>query len=446
MPDMAARLGYRYGTYNPFKNKSMEESFYIRMTNVYPEDPLIDSTTWSEIHNYVISNAPETIPVDTLRSNRSKLLDRFKVETIDIDTVNRAGVTSISYDDRSGSFMVGTAYGQSYSWPENPGNDYTFSSPIISQIGTDDVEYVTEVGYIHPSQVPRGIVHRIQNEDIDTIFHKLYRPVATDFIDFENDGDLDILVCEFGNLMGQLSVLVDSAGSFSRKVLLNTPGTIKTEVSDMDGNGLKDIVVIASQGNEGIYILSQKSSGNFRTRQVIRFPPHYGSSWFDLVDYNNDGNMDIVVVNGDNADLSIFPKPYHGVRLFLNDGNSNFEEVWFYPIYGSTRVLGEDFDKDGDTDFAVISYFAEYDHVGNESFVYLENIDPTNFGFQSYTLDNSDKGRWLVMDKGDPDSDGDIDILIGSFVLVPDNNYTMIESWDSSKVDLVFLENTLINN
>ncbi|MCB0564242.1 MAG: VCBS repeat-containing protein [Phaeodactylibacter sp.] len=56
-------------------------------------------------------------------------------------------------------------------------------------------------------------------------------------------------------------------------------------------------------------------------------------------DLNQDGREDILYVNGDNADYSIVDKPYHGVRLFLNNGNNEFSEKYFHPMPGAFREI-----------------------------------------------------------------------------------------------------------
>jgi len=44
----------------------------------------------------------------------------------------------------------------------------------------------------------------------------------------------------------------------------------------------------------------------------------------DTTDVNHDGWTDLVVVNGDNADFSIIPKAYHGVRVYLNNQHGGY--------------------------------------------------------------------------------------------------------------------------
>ena len=67
----------------------------------------------------------------------------------------------------------------------------------------------------------------------------------------------------------------------------------------------------------------------------------------------------------------------------------------------------------------LLSFFPDMINCPEEGFVYLENIDSPNYIFESYITPESKKGRWLVMDKGDFDNDGDIDIMLGGFHILP---------------------------
>lgn len=442
LPEMAARMGYKYNKYNPLAKNSMEENLYIRLSNVYPKKSTIDSTAWKLIHDYVIALAPDTIPIDTLRSKRNFPLTLFKPTPLSLDEKEIAVITSIHFKDSKDHFIIGDAYGDFFVWPASTDINLRFDSPAMSYIEKEEDLFVTEIGYMNPSEKPLGAIYRIQSESTDTLAKELHRPVYTEIADLNNDGKEEILICEFGNLTGELSLLVPSESGFEKRTLLPVPGTIKVEIVDMDKDGNKDIVVLASQGNEGVFILYGKGDLQFSTNQVIKLGPEYGSSWFELIDYNGDNHLDIVLANGDNADYSIFPKPYHGLRLFLNDGKNGFNEMWFYPIYGATRVLAEDYDLDGDIDFAVMAFFPDYENSPEESFVFLENKDPLKYLFKPYALQESLIGRWLVMDKGDFDQDGDVDILLGSFTLPLKNKYMdIMDHWRKEKIDLLLLEN-----
>ena len=128
-----------------------------------------------------------------------------------------------------------------------------------------------------------------------------------------------------------------------------------------------------TQGEEGIFLFTNKGNGVFEQQQVLRFPSIYGSTYFEFADFNKDGLKDIVYTCGDNADYSVVLKPYHGVYIFLNEGNNHFKQKYFFPINGCYKAMARDFDQDGDLDIATIAFFADFSSQPEEGFVYLEN-------------------------------------------------------------------------
>src|SRR5204863_4559545 len=140
---------------------------------------------------------------------------------------------------------------------------------------------------------------------------------------------------------------------------------------------------------------------------------------FELDDFNNDGYKDILYTCGDNADYSHTAlKNYHGVYIFINDGKDNFTQQYFFPIHGCYKAIAKDFDNDGDLDIAAISFFPDEKNQPQEAFVYLENKGNSYFGnhfqFEPYSIKEFNAGKWLTMDAGDIDGDGDEDIVLGN--------------------------------
>jgi len=129
----------------------------------------------------------------------------------------------------------------------------------------------------------------------------------------------------------------------------------------------------------------------------------------------------------------------------LNDGNNVFTEAFFYPLNGATRFVVNDFDQDGDFDFAVISTFPDYANAPELALVYLENLDKTSYNFQPQTFKEVNLSRWFLIDTGDFDLDGDTDIILSaltySFTPVPP---ALSNAWNETKADLLVLENNLI--
>ncbi len=80
-----------------------------------------------------------------------------------------------------------------------------------------------------------------------------------------------------------------------------------------------------------------------------------------------------------------------------------------YGVYGAEVA---DFDQDGDLDIAAISYDPDFDLERPENFVYLEQGEPIKF--VPFTFPATQNGRWLSIDSGDADGDGDKDIVLGA--------------------------------
>ena len=121
---------------------------------------------------------------------------------------------------------------------------------------------------------------------------------------------------------------------FKPHLFNNRPGARKTIIDDVNGDGLPDVIALMTQSKENVFVYPNLGNGKFKEENWLLFDPVFGSSDFDWVDIDRDGYKEIVLVNGDNADLSPILKPYHGLRIFKNNGLNHFDEVFFYSMQG----------------------------------------------------------------------------------------------------------------
>jgi len=297
-----------------------------------------------------------------------------------------------------------------------------------------------------PSDVPEGAVVFVPTgaQEAQPVLQNLRRPTHLSVADMNVDGLEDLLVCSFGNRLGRFSWFEGKAGGrYEEHVLIEAPGAIRSEVHDFNGDGRLDVMVQMAQAREAIYLLYNQGDGQFESRTVVEKHSLFGYADFQLVDFDKDGRLDLLTVNGDNGDNPAPGKSYHGVRLYLDAGENRFEEAWFYPLEGAYKALPADYDEDGDFDLVVISYYPDWSLGAGSTARYLENEGGGRF--QTYALPEGAAGRWMTADAGDLDGDGDVDVALGSFTRGPVTIPVpaAIESrWRGDGAAVLVLENT----
>jgi hypothetical protein len=443
LPEMAARLGIKQDGYNSMHGAGYDEQYAILKSGVYPSTPQMSEQEWKEIYDYILAQAPDTIHVDLKRAKRSKPLKQFSAQFIEMDEQKGGATMAMKYNANTQKLLIGDYFGNVYAWQyhQKPTIQQYLFSPISSLTQLPNKLFALEMGGMYPSEMPLGKLWEINSGKRKTLIDKLHRPVDIKVADLNGDKLDDIVIAEFGYHTGKLSILkAQKGGKYEKKDIFKIPGILRVLVKDMNRDNQPDLILFATQAKEGMYILYNRGNFNFAIEQPIELPPHYGTSWGEMVDYDQDGDLDVVIANGDNADYSITLKNYHGIRLYSNNGKNEFEEAFFYPIHGATRVIAQDFDGDKDIDFAVTAFYPDFENNPKESFVYLENTHASQYQWKPYTLEQASQSRWIVMEAGDYDQDGDMDLMLGAFTTHLAAT-TQAKKWQSENVDLLFLEN-----
>ncbi|NJO25168.1 MAG: VCBS repeat-containing protein [Bacteroidia bacterium] len=357
--------------YNPYDVSGPEGD--VNVQRVMPEI-LFPFEDWEKIAKYYYVAAPDlplqrTIYLPPIQTGLKLFKPRMisgKFESplstlVFIDTIRH----QIGWaDGQEGKLLVA-----------NPGFNFIDSVQVPKGAVTIDnrgsLKEVLTMGILNPSDARLGKLVNTGEGGGKVVLDSLQRPVHVCYADLNNDQNADLIISEFGFRYGGLSWFESNGdGKYQKHILRALPGAVRSELYDFNHDEKPDIIALMAQGDEGVFIYYNEGNGKFREERVLRFPPVYGSNYFQLFDYNYDGFPDILITNGDNADYSVSLKPYHGIRVFLNDEENHFSETFFLPVFGAQKAIPADFDHDGDMDIISIAFFPDYERMPEESFIY----------------------------------------------------------------------------
>jgi len=245
--------------------------------------------------------------------------------------------------------------------------------------------------------------------------------------DFDSDGDLDIAVAEFGwRTSGHVLLLENTTRRsakqfephFAQRTLDERHGAVQLEITDIDGNGRPDVIALLAQEHEVLVAYLNQPDGSFVPRELFRAAhPVWGYSGFQLLDFDGDQDLDVLLTNGDMMDGPTL-KPYHSITWLENVGDLRFEPHTLAELPGAHRAEAADLDGDGDFDIVACTLVP----VGTDqqakrqqsstppALVWLEQTSPGRFEFHVW---KHGPGRYPTLTTGDFDGDGKTDVALG---------------------------------
>ncbi len=234
---------------------------------------------------------------------------------------------------------------------------------------------------------------------LDTSPPSWFTPRRVFVVDFDQDGDLDILNCNYTAWYVNLYTN-DGNGNFTRDNIIDNNNSTGVDdmvdfvVNDFDQDGDYDFVCVMDSNAKNIYWIENHGNGTYTSHQIgidADFMAH-------PFDFEGDGDLDVMVVY------------YPGVKVLVNDGNMNFTETDLgMTSYGIGATKADDIDDDGDLDFLLGKNFTG----PNALFDIIENNGNGNFTQHTITT-NYAEGIYVDVndiDLMDMDSDGDKDIV-----------------------------------
>jgi hypothetical protein len=224
---------------------------------------------------------------------------------------------------------------------------------------------------------------------------------SLDWGDFDNDGDLDVLVTGQSQSSSLTRVYRnDGNGIFTDiEAGLTAANWSKASWGDFDNDGFLDVLLTGQNGSEPIAQIYRNNSGtNFSNiNAALTAVWKSAQAWFD---FDNDGDLDALITGMDAGALPLS-------RIYRNDGGTNFVNInaGLQNVSDGSVITG-DFDGDGDFDIVLTGR----DSDGNPSTLYYRNDGAE--GFSNINL-NLPGVYYSTLAVADYDNDGDLDLLLG---------------------------------
>jgi hypothetical protein len=413
----------------------------LSMDLTFPKEPILDPEIFRRIVRFYLQNAPENpLPQSDEKLSIKDGPTPFQVgPKIVLGAKREQMVAMVRIDENAGRVIIGGWKGPDAKEVEGPNylavlsreghvtQELTFDSTPVSLVPMGEDFLLTTVGDLKMRQASNARLYRLTDENGElqrTLLKENLFRAAGATLHPESDGSRLIAFNGFGFQTGALTLFREKDGAIvSSEDLSQQPGAMVSQFDDFNGDGLTDLLTLFSQHLEQLILFIQKKDGSgFESHEILKNFPVWGTSYFEAKDFNGDGNLDLVVSNGDNGDYKDPPlKNYHGIRVYLweredSSGAPEYREVFFQPMYGAFKVLARDFDRDGDYDLAAISHYPDLNAKVRENFLYFENKSrkkSNRFQFEISAFPELKDSSFVSMDAGDLDGDGDLDIALG---------------------------------
>lgn len=228
------------------------------------------------------------------------------------------------------------------------------------------------------------------------------------WVDFDNDGALDVSICgRSAPGVEETHLYQNRNGTFVEVATNLMPVSEAAMVwGDYDGDGDADLFLAGFVSNpSSLKATLYRNDGNHIFTPASIDIPGVAYASAEWGDYDNDGDLDLAY-----SGLAHNANPL--VRIYRNDGNNTFTDLQVFPAVVG-RVAWGDFDNDGWLDLALVSGYSG----ANTSQIFHNEANPGGGRqFVSIGLELPSLGNNPIVALGDYHGDGRLDLLTGGYL------------------------------
>ena len=229
-----------------------------------------------------------------------------------------------------------------------------------------------------------------------------------DWGDYDNDGDLDLIVVGFDPSYTSEATIYNNVNGVFTNINAGLAGVFfsTAEWGDYDNDGDLDVVVAGVDDSGTVRTTTiYRNDGGGVFVDIVAGLQGVDYSALDWGDYDNDGDLDLVVM-GRYFDSPFFGGDLASSTIYRNDGSDVFTDIGagLQPLNNGSVDWG-DYDADGDLDLVITGL----DGAWSTRYTILYD---NNNGIFSDHLAGLPQVAWGDTDWGDYDNDGDLDLLL----------------------------------
>jgi photosystem II stability/assembly factor-like uncharacterized protein/PKD repeat protein len=315
------------------------------------------------------------VPLDDLATGASDIVWGDLDNDGDLDLVVGTNGKTVIYRNDNGTLVLTDTELPGY-WEDNGQADFDLRSITLADFDNDgDLDILLPSVFEFGTFTYRTAL--LRNDSLDASGSWVFTDIEAGFAptthaqsqwaDYDNDQDLDLLLVNISPLTNDGFIRIyrnDGNGVFVGEDILGSLTVQHGEAQwgDYDNDGDLDILIAGNiKEIDGTYKtvlrIYRNDDGIYTPFEVI--PSISGEGWIDLTaatwaDYDSDGNMDILLAGTYNSGSQIEGR----ARIYINDGNGNFtftgNELPAPRSMGSRGGTFSWFDIDGDGD---LDYF-----------------------------------------------------------------------------------------